>query len=469
MPNLRRPFRHDFCRIIKSRNGHRVRRFWIKKIEYPVSLSGNKDTVEAYEKRHQKFLQVLQGSSQSQGGGPVAIQKKYRDATAKEDAQHDAENVKSHARRRNSFLKQAHSLAESSEKKEQDDKAHDELPTSQGGQPLWRPFFDSDFPQSPSYYRRLKLRGNKGTLQHHREGHSAPQVPNIIVQEQAHTPTESPQKKEQGKKAHDELPTSQVGQPLWRPFFASDNGQPPSFYTRLKLQLAIESRQQHGEGQSGYEVPDGMLQKPIKPRHRRSERTPVSFQRHEEDRSQPGLPNAMLQEPIKRKLGQSQRIPPPQEQQEEVRSESQVPNVMAKSPIKPKKGQDEGALVRPRLSLFEELFPDEVENPTATPSSIDKRVPALPKLSLPDVEIDDEVFEDDYVTQRKTKGETTKAASTNAYRNWNLSILVLQVASPSLTESDFRRIAPKGQHIRDWVGPGDIFKGRPYNSRKDRC
>ena len=38
-------------------------------------------------------------------------------------------------------------------------------------------------------------------------------------------------------------------------------------------------------------------------------------------------------------------------------------------------------------------------------------------------------------------------------------VLVLHSASPSLRESDFRRIVPRGTHISSWKTQGDIFQG----------
>lgn len=134
-------------------------------------------------------------------------------------------------------------------------------------------------------------------------------------------------------------------------------------------------------------------------------------------------------------------------------------------PVKVGHGQHQGRPPRTKISLFEELFPDEVENPATKAQSSRRRVPKLPKLVLPDLEEDDESFGDDYVGRRRLHDETTEVASKEAYKHWNLAILVLQVASPSLTEGDFRRIAPKGQHISDWVGPGDIFKGVSLSSK----
>ena len=115
----------------------------------------------------------------------------------------------------------------------------------------------------------------------------------------------------------------------------------------------------------------------------------------------------------------------------------------------------------PQLSLFEELFPEEAAKQGLDANNVDKQDQEFPRLSLPEMVEDDEAFEDEYVRGRKLSSETAQTASREAYRLWNPSVLVLEVASPSLDESDFRRIAPRGQHIEEWVGPGDFFKGTP--------
>jgi len=107
---------------------------------------------------------------------------------------------------------------------------------------------------------------------------------------------------------------------------------------------------------------------------------------------------------------------------------------------------------RPKLSFYEELFPEEAEQSkltSATESGDDQRVP---RLRLPEVEEDNS----DGDSRPKEVAGTTSAV-TSKYDG--PAVLVLQSASRSLVESDFRRIAPKGQHIEDWTGPGDILKG----------
>ena len=119
------------------------------------------------------------------------------------------------------------------------------------------------------------------------------------------------------------------------------------------------------------------------------------------------------------------------------------------------------SLAHPKVSLFEELFPDEAKGDRAGEPSAKRKMRKLPELVLREIEGNDDDFEDGYVKPRRPWEGTTESASRDAIKHWNPAILVLEVASPSLTESDFRRIAPKGEHISGWVGPGDIFIGRP--------
>lgn len=115
-----------------------------------------------------------------------------------------------------------------------------------------------------------------------------------------------------------------------------------------------------------------------------------------------------------------------------------------------------------KMSLFEELFPEEASKHSASEKDLKPQYPDIPKLSLPILD-GDESFGNEYMRGRITDSDKAKAASQSAFQFWNPSILVLQVASPSLIDSDFRRIAPKGQHISEWTGPGDYFKGTPVS------
>ena len=123
-----------------------------------------------------------------------------------------------------------------------------------------------------------------------------------------------------------------------------------------------------------------------------------------------------------------------------------------------KKEKDTRNRSKRRPSLFEELFPEEASASKSGKANLESHGKDIPKLSLPELDEDD-TFEDEYTRSRISEVEKSRAASKEGFRLWNPSVLVLQVASPSLIDDDFRRIAPKGQHIDEWTGPGDYFKG----------
>lgn len=111
-----------------------------------------------------------------------------------------------------------------------------------------------------------------------------------------------------------------------------------------------------------------------------------------------------------------------------------------------------------RLSLLEELFPGDGYKNKLSSEVKDQELPRLP---LPEL---DEFFEevpDDLGRNRDRPSKVTQSAAAHAFRHQKLAVLVLQTASKSLIESDFRRVAPKGKHIDDWTGPGDILRGKP--------
>ena len=111
--------------------------------------------------------------------------------------------------------------------------------------------------------------------------------------------------------------------------------------------------------------------------------------------------------------------------------------------------------------LFQELFPDEAVEKASQRAQRDDIDQTLRPLSL---RTDEGLPKDrdkptfDEVPYVK---EATKIAFSDAYKHRKTAVLVLQCASKSLIESDFRSIAPRGMHIRDWTGPGDIRTGRP--------
>ena len=108
-------------------------------------------------------------------------------------------------------------------------------------------------------------------------------------------------------------------------------------------------------------------------------------------------------------------------------------------------------------SLFEELFPDEAakEKAARLPSNGKETLP-LPRLRPVQLE-EEEQNEKDRSFPSKRKSDQ----KANPFEIDLVAVIIIEALSTSLSESDFRRIAPKGQHIKDWTGPGDIVKVIP--------
>lgn len=113
----------------------------------------------------------------------------------------------------------------------------------------------------------------------------------------------------------------------------------------------------------------------------------------------------------------------------------------------------------PQLSLLEELFPDEAYNTNGNSVNAQRTERELPRIPLPEVDELFGDFQDDLGLHRRQPSRVTKEAAADAFRRQQLAVVTLQIASKSLVESDFRRLAPKGKHIDEWTGPGDILKG----------
>ncbi|KAI4102461.1 MAG: hypothetical protein LQ339_004615 [Xanthoria mediterranea] len=113
-----------------------------------------------------------------------------------------------------------------------------------------------------------------------------------------------------------------------------------------------------------------------------------------------------------------------------------------------------------RVSLFDELFPEEKETPQPTSYQSEHDELHVPRLPLSDMD-----HLDPYpASSGSLKGPSKKraeAAAQGAPKQWDPAVLVLNRASKSLVDADFRRIAPKGRHIGEWTGPGDILKVIP--------
>ena len=112
----------------------------------------------------------------------------------------------------------------------------------------------------------------------------------------------------------------------------------------------------------------------------------------------------------------------------------------------------------PKPSLLEELFPEEVEKDGVQDHNFLDDTENMPRLPLPEVDDVSEGSGHESDRERVQPNKVTKIAAANALRRQQIAVLSLDMGSKSLIESDFRRIAPKGQHIDDWTGPGDILK-----------
>lgn len=119
-----------------------------------------------------------------------------------------------------------------------------------------------------------------------------------------------------------------------------------------------------------------------------------------------------------------------------------------------------------RLSLLEELFPEEVYKRNASNARYQRKTKRIPRLPLPKVDDVNGLYQDGRTQDRTRPSEIPTAAFSerDSFRQWKLAVLVMRRASKSLTENDFRRAAPKGRHIDDWKGPGDILKGVPNHN-----
>ena len=118
-------------------------------------------------------------------------------------------------------------------------------------------------------------------------------------------------------------------------------------------------------------------------------------------------------------------------------------------------------------SLLEELFPEDVKKAEKGKKQEEvghDDVPRVPPLNLDGLLKDFETGIDTPQVQTQQKLRT-REAMLDAFRQQKLTVLVLSRASKSLAESDFRRVAPKGMHIEEWRGPGDILKGKTDRHR----
>lgn len=115
--------------------------------------------------------------------------------------------------------------------------------------------------------------------------------------------------------------------------------------------------------------------------------------------------------------------------------------------------------VGPNVPLIKELFPGEFGDAAAS-DTVDEVEEVVPRLPLAEFDHEDELYNG--VQNRRHFGDTRmrRPNSEDVLHEWDLAVLVLSRASKSLVESDFRRLIPRGKHIENWCGPGDILKGK---------
>lgn len=123
-----------------------------------------------------------------------------------------------------------------------------------------------------------------------------------------------------------------------------------------------------------------------------------------------------------------------------------------------------------KMSLLEELFPEEAQRRSAPAARPQKELPRLP-LDIPDVlqsqpEADKQGLRKnkelplDRATYWESMTNTKKQYARLERQGDFISVLVLNSASKNLGEEDFRRVIPQGKHIEGWsLERGDIIKG----------
>ena len=123
---------------------------------------------------------------------------------------------------------------------------------------------------------------------------------------------------------------------------------------------------------------------------------------------------------------------------------------------------------QPKLTLLEELFPAEAKKAKRMLASLAQKQGAFKKEIA---RLDPPEFDDlqDTGTDLENENEaqswlTAQSASQASMRADNLTILVHYGASPDLVDADYQRVTPRGAHIEEWKGPGDIVKGIVFSS-----
>ncbi|KAL1642478.1 hypothetical protein SLS61_009693 [Didymella pomorum] len=102
-------------------------------------------------------------------------------------------------------------------------------------------------------------------------------------------------------------------------------------------------------------------------------------------------------------------------------------------------------------SLLDELFPE--ANSLSPPDLNDKRR-SPPKLDLPAPNTNPKIR----LFDMDTRTERQKAVDAFRARGEQTTVLQLSNCSTALTESDFRRLIPRGKHIDTWSSKGEFYK-----------
>lgn len=110
------------------------------------------------------------------------------------------------------------------------------------------------------------------------------------------------------------------------------------------------------------------------------------------------------------------------------------------------------------VSLYDELFSKGNEQTPTTPIETSNQEIEIPRLPLPSLgQFDTFSHRSDTSQQPVTKA--AEASTQGSVRQWEPAVLTLSHASKSLVDSDFRRIMPKGRHIQELAGGGEIMRG----------
>ena len=107
------------------------------------------------------------------------------------------------------------------------------------------------------------------------------------------------------------------------------------------------------------------------------------------------------------------------------------------------------------VSLFDELFPEDKDRRQKKSRKADTQIPRLPLSDIDHLDLYGRRGDQ----SKRHANKLAEGAAQSAVKQWNPAVLVLQRASKSLIDADFRRVSPKGRHIEEWTGPGDILKG----------